>query len=125
MEDEHFDWFVNTWCRYLELQEGVFVEPGDCNTVIVETETGCLAIDPSETYKSNSWFALEFKNQPLEVVLFTHAHHDHWSGVKFWKIRDETQVVIQEKYQHTLNYRNKLESFCKNAIRALPVAYGK
>ncbi len=113
MDDQHFDWFVNTWCSYLKIESGVFREAGDCNTVLVETQTGFIIIDPSKTYGSNSWLALKFRNQPLEAVLFTHAHHDHWNGINFWNISDDTLIIIQEKYQHTLDYRNKLQNFYK------------
>jgi len=109
LDEQHFDWFVNTWC----VQSGVYREAGDCNTVLVETQTGFIIIDPSKIYGSNSWLALKFRNQPLEAVLFTHAHHDHWNGIDFWNISDDTLIIIQEKYQHTLDYRNKLENFCK------------
>jgi len=95
LDEQHFDWFVNTWCSYLKIKSGVFREAGDCNTVLVETQTGFIIIDPSKTYGSNSWLALKFRNQPLEAVLFTHAHHDHWNGIDFWNASDDTLIIIQ------------------------------
>ncbi len=51
--------------------------------VLVSKENACLMFDPWEQRSVDQWLKLQKEKQlgPLEVVLFSHAHYDHYDGV--------------------------------------------
>ena len=111
IDEPYRSWIISTYCDFLQVAPGLFREEGDCNTVVVVTKKGFILIDPSSTGYATSWLALKFGNKHPEAVLFTHAHQDHWNGLKYWKITDSTPMIIQRDWTKTAEYPERFEQF--------------
>lgn len=62
--------------------------------VLISKDNACLMFDPWDQRSVDQWHKLqkEQKLGPLEVVLFSHAHYDHYDGVYPLPNRDSFQV---------------------------------
>jgi glyoxylase-like metal-dependent hydrolase (beta-lactamase superfamily II) len=62
--------------------------------VLVSKDNACLMMDPWDQRSADQWLKLQkdHKLGPLEVVLFSHAHYDHYDGVYYLPERDSFQV---------------------------------
>ncbi len=62
--------------------------------ILVSNDNACLMVDPWDQRSVDQWHKLqkEQKLGPLEVVLFSHAHYDHYDGVYPLPNRDSFQV---------------------------------
>lgn len=110
-DEPYRSWVIDTFCALLQETPGVYREEGDCNTVVVTTKKGYILIDPSKPRGNDSWLALKFAQKAPDAVLFTHAHQDHWSGLQYWKIRENTPIIMHREWEKTMRYLDRFEFF--------------
>jgi glyoxylase-like metal-dependent hydrolase (beta-lactamase superfamily II) len=62
--------------------------------VLVSKDNACLMVDPWDKRSADQWLKLQqdHKLGPLEVVLFSHAHYDHYDGIYDLPERDRLRV---------------------------------
>lgn len=110
-EEPYRSWVIDTFCALLQETPGVYREEGDCNTVVITTKKGYILIDPSKPRGADSWLALKFGKKAPEAVLFTHAHQDHWNGLQYWNISDNTPVIMHREWEKSMRYPKHFEHF--------------
>lgn len=118
MPRDRRDWIVDHVCSHLCLAPGVYREEGSCNTGLVKTKTGYILIDPSDTGSSSSWLSLRFASHPPKAILLTHAHLDHWDGLKYWPLDDAVPVIIQRDWPVIVDYLQRFEPFFSHRSQA-------
>ena len=111
VDEPYRSWVIDTFCEMLQEVPGVYREEGDCNTVVVTTKKSYILIDPSKPRGNDSWLALKFGKKAPAAILFTHAHQDHWSGLRYWKTNEKTSVIIQREWEKTITYLERFEQF--------------
>jgi glyoxylase-like metal-dependent hydrolase (beta-lactamase superfamily II) len=68
------------------------------NAYLVETENGVVAVDSTLTVSDSTALRrkLETLNKPLLAVIVTHAHPDHYAGLKQLVQSDEVPILATE-----------------------------
>ena len=118
LDESTGEWIIDTVCSLLQEAPGVYREEGDCNTVVVESDNGYILVDPSATGHDASWLALKFRERPLQAILFTHAHQDHYNGLSLWPVQSGLPMIIQREWKKTYEYPFRFESFYVRRNRA-------
>jgi glyoxylase-like metal-dependent hydrolase (beta-lactamase superfamily II) len=79
--------------RYPKEHEGAFV-----NAYLVETESSVVAIDSMLTVSESQALraGVEALGKPLQAVLLTHAHPDHYAGLAQLVADDEVPIVAPQ-----------------------------
>lgn len=96
----------NTWCFLGHIaipseKNGGFMS----NNCFIQTQTSYIVIDSGGTYsyaKQAYETMKNIKNLPVEIVIATHDHDDHWLGNSFYKERFNAKLfgpsTINENY---------------------------
>jgi glyoxylase-like metal-dependent hydrolase (beta-lactamase superfamily II) len=84
---------VSTLHRFPVEQEGAFV-----NAYLVETSAGVVAIDSLLTVSDSQAMrqALEQLGKPLQAVLLTHSHPDHYAGLAQLVADDDVPIIAPQ-----------------------------
>ncbi len=79
--------------RFPVQQEGAFV-----NAYLVETAAGVVAVDSQLTVSESRAMrrALEQLGKPLQAVLLTHSHPDHYAGLAQLVARDDVPIIAPQ-----------------------------
>jgi glyoxylase-like metal-dependent hydrolase (beta-lactamase superfamily II) len=79
--------------RYPRAQDGAFV-----NAYLVETDSGVVAIDSLLTVSESRAMraGLEELGKPLEAVLLTHSHPDHYGGLTELVAGDDVPIIAPQ-----------------------------
>ena len=79
--------------RFLVEHEGAFV-----NAYLVETAAGVVAVDSLLTVSESRAMrqALERLGKPLEAVLLTHSHPDHYAGLAQLVAGDDVPIIAPQ-----------------------------
>jgi glyoxylase-like metal-dependent hydrolase (beta-lactamase superfamily II) len=95
--------------RFPVEQEGAFV-----NAYLVETAAGVVAVDSLLTVSESRAMrrALERLGKPLQAVLLTHSHPDHYAGLAQLVLGDDVPIIAPQGVIDTIT-RDDAE---KNAI---------
>jgi glyoxylase-like metal-dependent hydrolase (beta-lactamase superfamily II) len=79
--------------RFPVEQEGAFV-----NSYLVETPAGVVAVDSQLTVSASLAMrqALERLDKPLQAVLLTHSHPDHYAGLAQLVAEDDVPIIAPQ-----------------------------
>lgn len=126
------DGFGSEYQDAIEIADGIFQARGTANAVMVVTDEGNVLIDTGLAGRPLQENTLADKlkranSQPFSQIVLTHAHADHYSGIK--EFADEnTEVIVQREFLFNQQYlkdliphvmpKNKL--FFPNDIPDLP-----
>lgn len=80
--------------------------------ILLSKDNACLMLDPWDQRSVDQWQKLqkERKLGPLEVVMFSHAHYDHYDGVYPLPNRDSFQVWALDQVARPLAEPFKLRA---------------
>jgi glyoxylase-like metal-dependent hydrolase (beta-lactamase superfamily II) len=67
--------------------------------VLASTDNASLMIDPWDQRSADQWAKLQGDRKlgPLEVVMFSHAHYDHYDGIYYLPDRNKLEVWMLDK----------------------------
>jgi hypothetical protein len=83
-------WLVESHRSLYRLTDRLSREEADCNTYLVNTGDGWVAIDPGSPRGTLRELAA---TAPLHAILLTHAHPDHRNGIAAWTRGADVPVV--------------------------------
>ncbi|KEQ18241.1 MBL fold metallo-hydrolase [Endozoicomonas numazuensis] len=126
------DGFGREYTDAIKIVDGIYQARGTANAVMVETDEGNILIDTGLAGRPLQENTLADKlnrvnGKPFSHIVLTHAHADHYSGIKEFA-NDDTEVIVQREFLFNQQYlkdliphvmpKNKL--FFPNDIPDLP-----
>ena len=115
-------WLRQAMTDYKRVVPGIYREERaqGCNSYLFTTERGGVLVDAGGTDDPDSWLLEVAKEHPVQAVLLTHGHKDHWLGLERWIGGKNIPVIIQSEYADFLQYQDRLAGFYagRNAVLA-------
>lgn len=124
-----------------ELAEGVYVLPGQGNTLAIESDAGVVLVDASGYTHVDAMIAAlrERTNSPVHAIVYSHGHHGYNAAVDVWQqhnadrgepaprlIGHELVVKRTARYRETAELQTRMLAIQFNSRRDVPLeALGK
>ncbi|MBN2431641.1 MAG: MBL fold metallo-hydrolase, partial [Acidobacteria bacterium] len=104
-------WLFDTYLAYLKLDDNLYRMEGSCNSYLVTTPAGSVLIDPAGATAAPQYFRKLLAGCPLQAILLTHAHQDHWGHLDVWLNGADIPVIAQREFITYNEYCERLAPF--------------